>query len=79
MLAEDVTDNFIILATHANKNSMKKPAFVETIVEDADFLKIKTDKKWWYAFDSKCILDNDLDKITKYSYKELKYFYENFV
>ena len=79
LFAEDVTDNFIILATHANKDSMKKPAFVETIVEDADFLKIKTDKKWWYAFDSKCILDNDLDKLTKYSYKELKDFYDNFV
>ena len=81
LFAEDVNDNFIILATHANKDSMKKPAFVETIVEDADFLKIneKMNQKWWYAFDSKLILDNDSDKITKYSYKQLTEFYEEAV
>ena len=81
LFAEDVNDNFIILATHANKDSMKKPAFVETIVTDADFLKINTklDKKWWYSFDSKSIFDKDRDKLTKFSFKELTNFYEKFV
>lgn len=80
LFADDVTDNFIVLATHANKDSMKKPAFVETIVEDAEFLKLKDkeNKKWWYTFCSKSILDNDLDKLTKFSYKELNDFYEKF-
>jgi len=47
LFADDVSDNFIILATHANKDSMKKQAFVETIVTDADFLNInkKLDSK----------------------------------
>ena len=79
LFAEDVNDNFIVLATHANKDSMKKPAFVETIVTDADFLKFDPQKKWWYAFDSKSIFDKERDKMSKFSFKELKKFYEDFV
>ena len=33
-------------------------------------------EKWWFAFDSKCVLDNDEDKLTKYSFSQLNEFYE---
>ena len=32
--------------------------------------------KWWYALDSKSVLDNDEDKITKYSFEQMKELYE---
>ena len=71
LFAGKVSENFIVLATHADKNTMKSgPKFVETIQTDADFLKIneKMNEKWWYAFDSLSILDSDTDKITKFSF-----------
>ena len=34
------------------------------------------DEKWWFAFDSKCILDNEEDNLTKYSFSQLNEFYE---
>ncbi len=79
LFAGDVSENFIVLATHADKNTMKSgPKFVETIQTDADFLKIneKMNEKWWYAFDSLSILDSDTDKITLYSFSQLNEFYE---
>ena len=40
LFAEDISENFIILATFANKETISKgPAFVESIKTDADFLK----------------------------------------
>ena len=33
-------------------------------------------EKWWFAFDSKCILDNDEDELTKYSFFQLNELYE---
>ena len=78
LFSDDISENFIILATHANRDSITKgPIFVETIVTDAEFLKIKEkgNEKWWYAFDSKLILDNDIDKLTKFSYSQLSDFY----
>ena len=80
LFSEDITKNFIILATFATKDTIKNgPAFVESIKTDADFLNIQErgmDEKWWFAFDSKCVLDNDTDKITKYSFSQLNELYE---
>ena len=80
LFSEDITENFIILATFANKDTMNNgPAFVESIQTDADFLKInkrKHDDNWWYSFDSKCILDNETDKLTKYSFEKMNELYE---
>ncbi len=79
LFAGDVSENLIFLATHANKDCIKKgPMFAETIKTDAVFLKLdkKIDKRWWYAFDSKCIFDDDIDKLTKFSFSELNDFYE---
>ena len=79
LFSEDISENFIVLATFANKETISKgPAFVESIQTDADFLNInkRMDDKWWYAIDSKCILDNEKDKLTLYSFKMAKELYE---
>ena len=34
------------------------------------------DEKWWFAFDNKCLLDNDEDELTKYSFFQLNELYE---
>ena len=34
------------------------------------------DEKWWFAFDSKNVLSNDEDKVTKYSFSQLNELYE---
>ncbi len=79
LFSEDTTENFIILATFASKDIfINGPAFINSIQKDDDFLKIpeRPNEKWWYAFDSKCVLDNETDKVTKYSFNQLKELYE---
>ena len=81
LFAGNINENFIILATHANYESMTEgPIFVESIQTDAECLKIeeKTKKgiKWWYAFDSKCILSNKIHELSNFSYSQLSDFYE---
>ena len=78
LFAEDISENFIILATFANKETINKgPAFVESIKTDADFLKIneRMNDNWWYAIDSKSIMDNENDKLTKYSFEKANELY----
>ena len=29
------------------------------------------DEKWWYSIESKCILNNDTNRLTKYSFARL--------
>ena len=80
LFSEDITENFIILATFADKDTpFNGPGFIESIQKDAEFLKLKDrlDEKWWYAIDSKCILDNDTDRLTIYSFSQLTELYEN--
>lgn len=58
LFAENISENFIILATFANSETMKKgPKFIESINQDADFLNInkRMDKNYWFAFDSKTL------------------------
>lgn len=80
LFADDISENFIILATFANSETMKKgPAFIKSIDHDAGFLKIKKrmDKNYWFAFDSKCLFDYDINsKLAKYSYQQLCNLYE---
>ena len=79
LFSEDISENFIVLATFASKDTEAEgPAFIESIQKDADFLKLqdRLNEKWWYAFDSKCVLDNDTDKVTKFSFRQLKELYE---
>ena len=80
LFSEDISENFIILATFANKDTIKNgPAFINSMIKDEDFLKInkRMDKNYWYAFDSKSIFDDDFDdKLCKYSYEQLSKLYE---
>ena len=79
LFSGDVTENFIVLATFANKETTKKgPAFAESIQTDADFLDIKKNmnKNWWYAMDSQCILENEKDTLTLYSFEKATELYE---
>ena len=79
LFAGDVSENFIILINHPNRDCIKKgPIIVETIKRDIFFLKFdeKIDKRWRYFFDSKCILDGNIDKLTKFSFSEINDFYE---
>ena len=47
-----------------------------------DFLNIQTrgeDDKWWFSFDSKCVLDKkevEEDRLTKYFFSQLNKLYE---
>jgi len=80
LFAENISENFIILATFANKETMKKgPKFIESINQDASFLNInkRMDKDYWFAFDSKTLFEDDIDsQLTKYSYEQLCKLYE---
>ena len=80
LFSEDISENFMILATHATKDSIEEgPSFIKTIKEDAGFLKIqdRMDDKWWYLFDSKSIIYyKDKDILTTYSFEQLTEFYE---
>jgi len=79
LFAENITENFIVIPTFATKDTISDgPAFIESIKTDADFLKIqdRMNDKWWYALDSKSVLDNEEDKITKYSFEQMKELYE---
>ena len=79
LFSEDISENFIILSTFASKDTITEgPAFIQSIKTEDDFLNIqkRMDEKWWYAFDSKCILDNDTDRLSKYSFSQVQQLYE---
>jgi len=80
LFSEDISENFIILATFASDDTLSEgPDFIESIKTDADFLNInkRMDKNWWYAFDSKSVLNNKVSELAKFSFKSLCDFYEN--
>lgn len=79
LFSEDISENFIVTSTFATKETIEiGPAFIESIQTDAEFLKIqdRLNEKWWYAFDSKTVLDNEEDKLTIYSINQLNELYE---
>jgi len=79
LFSEDISENFIILATYANEDTLiNGPDFIDSIKTDNDFLNIqkRMDKNWWYAFDSKCILTNKDSNLARFSFKNLLDFYK---
>ena len=79
LFSENISENFIFLGTCASRDTiLDGPAFIYSIQKDDDFLKIpeRPNEKWWYAFDSKSVVDKDIDKITKFSFSQLKELYE---
>ena len=68
LFSEDITGNFIILSTFSNIEICEKgPYFIKSIETVPEFQKFKNimDEKWWYSIDSKCILNNDTNRLTK--------------
>ena len=80
LFSEEIWENFIFLATFANRETMKKgPSWIESINKDVSFsfLNKRMDNNYWYAFDSKSLFDDDIDlKLTKYSYEQISKLYE---
>ena len=79
LFSEDISENFIILATFANRDTIKNgPDFIHSIQTDAEFLNIqkRMEDNWWFALDSKSILENEKDKITLYSFEKTMELYE---
>ena len=79
LFSDDISENFIILTTFADKDVCENgPPIIKSIETLPEFQKIKNkkDKKWWYSINSKCILDNDTDRLTKYSFAQLTELYE---
>ena len=79
LFSEDIIKNFIFLTSFATRDTIKKgPAFIESSKNYDDFLNIqdRINEKFWYAFDSNSIFDDEIDKINKYSYSQLNEFYK---
>ena len=53
------------------------PAFIKSISSNDKFMSIskKTSKKWFYVVESVNILDNDIDKLTLYSFEQMNDLY----
>ena len=83
LFADDISDNFIVLATNADPFKLKDPQIIQSILqsEDGKFLQIKNESKkiWWYTFDSLNIFENANDKLTRHSFKQLEKFYNDTV
>ena len=79
LFAEDMNENFIVLATHADKYSIRgKPIVISSFETQDDFLKLKKrlDKNWWFTIDSKSIFENEKDKLVKYSFENAEQLYK---
>ena len=83
LFSEDIAENLLFLTTHANRSTINEGSlFIESIKSDENFQSIikniNTNKKWWYAVESVNILDNEIDRLTKYSYNQfIELFEEN--
>ena len=80
LFSNDLYKNFIIISTFANKDTIKNgPLYIDSIQKDDFFKEIieKMDKKWWYAVDSLCLFDDEINnKLCKYTYSQFNYLYE---
>ena len=76
LYSKNMIDNIIFLTTSANKDTIRNgPEFIDIIKDIPDLINLK-EKINWFACDSKTILDNDNDKLTKYSYSQLLNLYK---
>ena len=78
LFAGDITENFFVIPTFDSKDTIDKgPAFIESIKTDSEFLKLEERKdEWWFALDSKSVLDNEEVKITKFSFEQMNALYK---
>ena len=79
LFSEDINQNFIFLTTFANRSTISNgPEFIASIKSEPNFNDIikNMNEKWYYSAESVSILDNDIDRITKYSFQQLTDLYE---
>lgn len=79
LFSEDIRVNFFVFATHANREALKnEPNMIKTLSTNKEFCEIKKKmpNKWYYALDSKTIMENEKDKLTLFSYKQLNDLYK---
>ena len=80
LFSEDISKNFYILCTNADKSSFKEgPLFLECINANENFKEMieKMDEKYWFVFDSISIFDDDIEyKECKWSFEQLNKLYE---
>ena len=79
LFSEDICGNFFVLATHANKEAINgDPNMIKTLETDEQFkeIKKKMQNKWYYALDSKTIMDNETEKLAIFSYNQLNDLYK---
>ena len=81
LFSEDVYENFIFLASFANKETMRKgPDFINDLNENNYFSNIikRIGKNYVFSFDSICLFDYDdiESRLTKFSYEQLKELFE---
>ena len=79
LFSEDICANFFVLATHANREAIEgAPNMIKTLETHNEFLEIKKkmQSKWYYALDSKSLMDNDLDKLAKFSFCQINDLYK---
>lgn len=79
LFSEDISVNFFVFATHANREALKnEPNMIKTLTTNKEFCEIKKKmpNKWYYALDSKTIMENEKDKLTLFSYKQLNDLYK---
>jgi hypothetical protein len=80
LFAEDMSTNFIVLATFADRQSINsRPAIISSFETQPEFKKLqeKLDQNWWFTIDSTSILDNEKDKLTMFSYQKAENLYNN--
>ena len=78
LFADNITENFIVLATHANDDTiLEGPTFIKSIEagEEIQFLQLNGRQDYWYSFDSKSILNNRDNELTMYSFNKMNEFY----
>ena len=79
LFSEDISVNFFVLATHAGKEAIEGPPnMIKTLQTNEEFLEIKKKmpNKWYYAVDSKSVMENEKDKLTLFSYAQLNELYK---
>ena len=79
LFSEDISINFFALATHATKSDIKgEPSMIKTLESNEKFKPIreKMQKKWYYALDSKSIMEKEITNLTTFSYSQLVELYK---
>ena len=79
LFTEEILQNFIILITHIDKNTIKEGSkFIGALSEDLNFadIKNKLSSKWYYLINNKNLFDDNYDELTINSFEQLNELYK---